>query len=60
MAASILAGDATIANGKSASGCRSGSGFGEVDAQRFWKRATVLDTHFGNSDEHAEAVAAML
>jgi alkylation response protein AidB-like acyl-CoA dehydrogenase len=32
----------------------------EVDVQRFWKRATVLDTHFGNSDEHAEAVAAML
>ncbi len=32
----------------------------EVDAQRFWKRACVLDTHFGNSDEHAEAVAATL
>ena len=59
--AKILAGDAAIANGKTAIQVRGGIGFTwEVDAQRFWKRATVLDTHFGNSDEHAEAVAAML
>lgn len=60
-AAKILAGDAAIANGKSGIQVHGGIGFTwEVDAQRFWKRATVLDTHFGNSDEHAEAVAAML
>ena len=60
-AAKILAGDAAIANGKSSIQVHGGIGFTwEVDAQRFWKRAIVLDTHFGNSDEHAEAVAAML
>jgi alkylation response protein AidB-like acyl-CoA dehydrogenase len=60
-AAKILAGDAAIANGKSSIQVHGGIGFTwEVDAQRFWKRAVVLDTHFGNSDEHAEAVAAML
>jgi alkylation response protein AidB-like acyl-CoA dehydrogenase len=60
-AAKILAGDAAIANGKSGIQVHGGIGFTwEVDAQRFWKRAVVLDTHFGNSDEHAEAVAAML
>jgi alkylation response protein AidB-like acyl-CoA dehydrogenase len=60
-AAKILAGDAAIANGKAGIQVHGGIGFTwEVDAQRFWKRATVLDTHFGNSDEHAETVAAML
>jgi alkylation response protein AidB-like acyl-CoA dehydrogenase len=60
-AAKIMAGDAAIANGKTGIQVHGGIGFTwEVDAQRFWKRATVLDTHFGNSDEHAEAVAAML
>ena len=61
LAAKVLAGDAAIANGKSGIQVHGGIGFTwEVDAQRFWKRATVLDTHFGNSDEHAEAVAALL
>ena len=56
-----MAGDAAIANGKTGIQVHGGIGFTwEVDAQRFWKRAIVLDTHFGNSDEHAEAVAAML
>jgi alkylation response protein AidB-like acyl-CoA dehydrogenase len=32
----------------------------EVDVQRFWKRACVLDTHFGSVDEHAEVVASTL
>ena len=59
--AKTMAGDAAIANGKSSIQVHGGIGFTwEVDAQRFWKRATVLDTHFGNSDEHADAVAAML
>jgi alkylation response protein AidB-like acyl-CoA dehydrogenase len=59
--AKTMAGDAAIANGKSAIQVHGGIGFTwEVDAQRFWKRACVLDAHFGNSDEHADAVAAML
>ena len=45
-----MAGDAAIANGKSGIQVHGGIGFTwEVDAQRFWKRATVLDTHFGNT-----------
>ncbi len=59
--AKTMAGDAAIANGKSGIQVHGGIGFTwEVDAQRFWKRACVLDTHFGNSDEHADTVAAML
>lgn len=59
--AKTMAGDAAIANGKSGIQVHGGIGFTwEVDAQRFWKRACVLDTHFGNSDEHADAVAALL
>jgi alkylation response protein AidB-like acyl-CoA dehydrogenase len=59
--AKTMAGDAAIANGKTGIQVHGGIGFTwEVDAQRFWKRAIVLDTHFGNSDEHAEVVAAML
>jgi alkylation response protein AidB-like acyl-CoA dehydrogenase len=59
--AKTMAGDAAIANGKTGIQVHGGIGYTwEVDAQRFWKRAIVLDTHFGNSDEHAEAVAAML
>ncbi len=59
--AKAMAGDAAIANGKAGIQVHGGVGFTwEVDAQRFWKRACVLDTHFGNSDEHAEAVAATL
>jgi alkylation response protein AidB-like acyl-CoA dehydrogenase len=59
--AKVMAGDAAIANGKSGIQVHGGIGFTwEVDAQRFWKRAVVLDTHFGNSDAHADAVAALL
>jgi alkylation response protein AidB-like acyl-CoA dehydrogenase len=59
--AKVMAGDAALANGKSGIQVHGGIGFTwEVDAQRFWKRAVVLDTHFGNSDEHADAVAALL
>jgi alkylation response protein AidB-like acyl-CoA dehydrogenase len=32
----------------------------EVDVQRYWKRACVLDTHFGTGDAHAEIVASTL
>ena len=32
----------------------------EVDAQRYWKRACVLDTHLASGDRLAEQVAATL
>jgi hypothetical protein len=32
----------------------------EVDVHLYLKRAWVLDTHFGSSDTHADAVAAAL
>ena len=59
--AKVLAGDAALFCGKTGIQVHGGMGFTwEVDAQRYWKRASVLDTHFGNSDEHAVAVAATL
>jgi alkylation response protein AidB-like acyl-CoA dehydrogenase len=57
-AAKILAGDAAVFCGKTCIQVHGGMGFTwEVDAQRYWKRACVLDTHFGNSDHHAAAFA---
>ena len=48
-------------NGKTATQVHGGMGFTwEVDAQRYWKRACVLDTNFGKSDQHAAAFAAAL
>jgi alkylation response protein AidB-like acyl-CoA dehydrogenase len=59
--AKMLAGDAAIFCGKTGIQVHGGMGFTwEVNAQRFWKRATVLDTHFGNSDIHADAIAAAM
>ena len=49
--AKVVAGDAALANAKACIQVHGGIGFTwEVDAQRYWKRAVVLDTHFGNSD----------
>jgi alkylation response protein AidB-like acyl-CoA dehydrogenase len=59
--AKMLAGEAAIANGKSATQIHGGMGFTwEVDVHLYLKRAWVLDTHFGSADEHADAVAAAL
>ena len=59
--AKMLAGDSALFCGKTCIQVHGGMGFTwEVDAQRYWKRACVLDTHFGNSDEHAAAFAAAL
>jgi alkylation response protein AidB-like acyl-CoA dehydrogenase len=59
--AKLLAGVAAIANGKSATQVHGGMGFTwEVDVHLYLKRAWVLDTHFGSSDTHADAVAAAL
>jgi alkylation response protein AidB-like acyl-CoA dehydrogenase len=60
-AAKVVAGEAALANAKSCIQVHGGMGFTwEVDAQLFFKRATVLDTQFGTVDEHAETLAALL
>ena len=60
-AAKVVAGDAALANAKACIQVHGGIGYTwELDVQRYWKRATVLDTHFGNSERWAEAVAATI
>jgi alkylation response protein AidB-like acyl-CoA dehydrogenase len=57
--AKALAGEAAIVNGKSATQVHGGMGYTwEVDVHLYLKRAWVLDTHFGSSEEHCDAVAA--
>lgn len=59
--AKALAGEAAIANGKTATQVHGGMGFTwEVDVHLYLKRAWVLETHFGGADEHCDAVAATL
>ena len=59
--AKLLANEAAIVNGKSATQVFGGMGFTwEVDVHLYLKRAWVLDTHFGSVDHHADAVAALL
>ncbi|QQS24039.1 MAG: acyl-CoA dehydrogenase family protein [Actinomycetota bacterium] len=59
--AKVMAGDAALFNGKTGIQVHGGMGFTwEVDAQRYWKRAVVLDATFGTSDHHATAIAATL
>ena len=60
-AAKCVAGDAALQNGKSGIQVHGGNGYTwEFDIGRYWKRACVLDTQFGNSDEHALHVAEMV
>jgi alkylation response protein AidB-like acyl-CoA dehydrogenase len=57
--AKVMAGDAAISNGKTATQVHGGMGFTwEVDVHLYLKRAWVLDTRFGSIDEHADRVAA--
>jgi alkylation response protein AidB-like acyl-CoA dehydrogenase len=59
--AKCVAGNAAIQNGKSGIQVHGGNGYTwEFDIGRYWKRACVLDTQFGNSDEHALHVAEMV
>jgi len=59
--AKALAGEAAITNGKAATQVFGGMGFTwEVDVHLYLKRAWVLDTHFGSSDTHSDAVSATL
>lgn len=59
--AKTMAGQAALFCGKTGIQVHGGMGFTwEVHAQRFWKRAVVLDNSFGNTDHHAIAVADSL
>ncbi len=58
--AKIIAGEAAIANGKTATQVFGGMGFTwEVDVHLYLKRAWVLDTHFDSAERHAEVIGAM-
>jgi alkylation response protein AidB-like acyl-CoA dehydrogenase len=57
--AKAVASEAAAFCGKTGIQVHGGMGFTwEVDAQRYWKRAMVLDKSFGSADFHARAVAA--
>jgi alkylation response protein AidB-like acyl-CoA dehydrogenase len=59
--AKLLAGEAAVTNGKTATQVHGGMGFTwEVDVHLYLKRAWVLETHFGSADVHADAVATAL
>jgi alkylation response protein AidB-like acyl-CoA dehydrogenase len=59
--AKVMAGEAAIANGKTATQVHGGMGYTwEVDVHLFLKRAWVLDTQFGPADLHADRIAAAL
>jgi alkylation response protein AidB-like acyl-CoA dehydrogenase len=59
--AKVLAGEAAIVNGKSATQVYGGMGFTwEVDVHLYLKRAWVLDTHFGSGDARADELFANL
>jgi alkylation response protein AidB-like acyl-CoA dehydrogenase len=59
--AKLLASEAAITNGKSATQVFGGMGFTwEVDVHLYLKRAWVLDTHFGAADTHADTVFTTL
>lgn len=59
--AKLLAGEAALANAKTATQVFGGMGFTwEVDVHLYLKRAWVLDTHFGSIDDHADQIADTL
>ena len=59
--ARLLAGDAALANGKASIQVHGGMGYTwEVEAHLYLKRAVLLSTRFGKSDELADAVAGTL
>ncbi len=59
--AKLLAGEAAVLNGRAATQVYGGMGFTwEVDVHLFLKRAWVLETQFGGSDHHADALAVTM
>jgi alkylation response protein AidB-like acyl-CoA dehydrogenase len=60
-AAKVMAGEAAVFNARTGIQVHGGMGFTwEVHAQRYWKRAVVLDSTFGTGDHHALAIAGTL
>jgi len=60
-AAKVMAGDAAVFCGRTGIQVHGGMGFTwEVNAQRYWKRAVVLDATFGSADHHARLIAGAL
>jgi alkylation response protein AidB-like acyl-CoA dehydrogenase len=58
--AKVLAGEAAITNGKSATQVFGGMGFTwEVDVHLYLKRAWVLDTHFGSCDYWSDSLGVV-
>jgi len=56
--AKVVAGEAALVNAQTCIQVHGGIGYTwELDVQRYWKRASVLDTHFGNRDECAQSIA---
>lgn len=56
-----VAGEAAVANGRAATQVYGGMGFTwEIDVHLYLKRAWVLQTHFGDTAAHADALAAAL
>lgn len=59
--AKVMAGEAALFCGKTGIQVHGGMGFTwEVHAQRYWKRAVVLDATLGTAGHHAEVVASTL
>jgi alkylation response protein AidB-like acyl-CoA dehydrogenase len=59
--AKVLAGEAAVVNGKSATQVFGGMGFTwEVDVHLYLKRAWVLDTHFGSVDSQSDHLSRLL
>jgi alkylation response protein AidB-like acyl-CoA dehydrogenase len=59
--AKVVAGEAALKNAKTCIQVHGGIGYTwELDVQRYWKRASVLDTQFGNRDECAQSIALMV
>jgi alkylation response protein AidB-like acyl-CoA dehydrogenase len=59
--AKVTAGDAALFCGKTGIQVHGGMGFTwEVHAQRYWKRAVVLDNELGTAEHHAQLVAGMI
>jgi alkylation response protein AidB-like acyl-CoA dehydrogenase len=59
--AKLMAGEAALFNGKTGIQVHGGMGFTwEVHAQRFWKRAVVLDNEFESTEWHAAHIAEHL
>ncbi len=57
--AKVVAGEAAIVNGKTATQVHGGMGYTwEVDVHLYLKRAWLLDTHFGSVEQHSRALVA--